>query len=251
MRTWMMAAVAALALLGAPVSTQAAEIVVYLNQATESGAKELAAAFEKASGHKVNVSFQAGPNLNRVINEGTTGDVASLTLQQFDDFVKNGKIVAGSVVEYARVGNGVAIKTGTPKPDISTPEAFKQAMLNAKSIGHTNAGTGPFNTRLFQKLGIYDQIKSKITIVEGRLVAAAVAAGDIEIGIQQTNVIQPYAGTDYLGPLPAELMEYGSAGAGVLTASKQPEVAAAFIKFMADPANGPLLRKGAMEPLAK
>jgi molybdate transport system substrate-binding protein len=252
MRIWMMAAVAALALLGAPVSTtQAAEITVYLNQATESGVKELASAFEKATGNKVNVSFQAGPNLNRVINEGTTGDVTSLTLSQFDEFVKSGKVVAGSVVEYARVGNGVAIKTGTPKPDISTPDAFKQAMLNAKSIGHTNAGTGPFNTRLFQKLGIYDQIKSKITIVEGRLVAAAVAAGDIEIGIQQTNVIQPHAGTDYLGPLPAELMEYGRVGAGVLTASKQPEVAAAFVKFMADPANGPLLRKAAMEPLAK
>jgi molybdate transport system substrate-binding protein len=252
MRTWMIAAVAALALLGAPVgTTQAAEITVYLNQATESGVKELAAAFEKTTGNKVNVSFQGGPNLNRVINEGTTGDVTSLTLSQFDDFVKNGKVATGSVVEYARVGNGVAIKSGTPKPDISTPEAFKQAMLNAKSIGHTNAGTGPFNTRLFQKLGIYDQIKSKITIVEGRLVAAAVAAGDIEIGIQQTNVIQPYAGTDYLGPLPAELMEYGRVGAGVLTASKQPEVAAAFVKFMADPANGPLLRKAAMEPLAK
>jgi molybdate transport system substrate-binding protein len=149
------------------------------------------------------------------------------------------------------VGNGVAVKAGAPKPDISTAEAFKQAMLNAKSIGHTNAGTGPFNTRLFQKLGIYDQIKSKITIVEGRLVAAAVAAGDIEIGIQQTNVIQPYPGTEYLGALPAELMEYGRVGVGLLTASKQQEVATAFIKFMADPANASLLRKAAMEPLAK
>jgi len=249
MKTWMMAAVAALALLGAPVSaTQAAEITVYLNQATESGVKELAAAFEKASGHKVNVSFQAGPNLNRVINEGTTGDVTSLTLSQFDDFVKSGKVAAGSVVEYARVGNGVAIKTGTPKPDISTPEAFKQAMLNAKSIGHTNAGTGPFNTRLFQKLGIYDQIKSKITIVEGRLVAAAVAAGDVEIGIQQTNVIQPVAGTQYLGPLPPGLIEYGHFGVAVRNVSKNQDVAREMIKFMTSPEAAALLRKSAMEP---
>jgi molybdate transport system substrate-binding protein len=233
------------------VPVQAAEITVYLNQATESGVRELASAFEKASGHKVNVSFQAGPNLNRVINEGTTGDLTSLGLAQFDDFVKTGKVVEGSVVEYARVGNGVAVKTGAPKPDISTPEAFKQAMLNAKSIGHTNAGTGPFNTRMFQKLGIYDQIKGKITLVEGRLVAAAVAAGDIEIGIQQTNVIQPHPGSEYLGPLPADLMEYGRIGVGVLTASKQREVATAFAKFMADPANAPLLRKAAMEPPVK
>jgi len=254
MRAWKVAAIAAFALVGALVggrTVQAAEIVVYLNQATESGVKELATAFEKATGHKVNVSFQAGPNLNRVINEGTTGDLTSLNMEQFDGLVKNGKVVEGSVVEYARIGNGVAVKAGAPKPDISTSEAFKQAMLNAKSIGHTNAGTGPFNTRLFQKLGIYDQIKSKITIVEGRLVAAAVAAGDIEIGIQQTNVIQPHPGSEYLGPLPADLMEYGRFGIGVLTASKQRDVAAAFAKFMADPANVSLLRKAAMEPPAK
>jgi molybdate transport system substrate-binding protein len=238
----------ATSILGSQSLVQAAEITVYLNQATQSGVKELAAAFEKATGHKVNVSFQAGPNLNQRINEGTSGDLTSLGLGQFDEFVKSGKVVAGSVVEYAQVGNGVAVKTGAPKPDISTPEAFKQAMLNAKSIGHTNAGTGPFNTKLFQKLGIYDQIKNKITIVEGRLVAAAVAAGDIEIGIQQTNVIQPHPGSEYLGPLPKELMEYGRFGIGVLTASKQRDVATAFAKFMADPANAPLLRKAAMEP---
>src|SRR5881296_1097177 len=172
MKKWMMAAAGALALFGTSIEAQAAEIVVYLNQATESGVKEMAAAFEKATGNKVNVSFQGGPNLNQKINEGTTGDVTSLGLGQFDEFVKSGKVVNGSVVEYARVGNGVAVKAGAPKPDISTPEAFKQAMLNAKSIGHTNAGTGPFNTRLFQKLGIYDQIKGRIKIVEGRVAEA-------------------------------------------------------------------------------
>jgi molybdate transport system substrate-binding protein len=147
-----------------------------------------------------------------------------------------------------RVGNGVAVKAGAPKPDISTPEAFKQAMLNAKSIGHTRVGTGPFNTTMFKKLGIYDQIKDKIKIIEGKLVAEAVRDGDVEIGIQQTNVIQPLVGTQYLGPLPPELMEYGAVGVGLLTVSKQPEVAKAFIKFMGDPANAALLRKGDMEP---
>src|SRR5256886_1248761 len=190
--------VAALSLSSQAPAT-AAEITVLLNQATESGVRELAAGFEKATGHKVNVSFQGGPALNQKINAGE-GDLASLGLAQFDDFVKNGKVVAGSVVEYARVGNGVAVKAGAPKPDIGTPDAFKRAMLDAKSIGHTNAGTGPFNTRVFQKLGIYDQIKDKIKIVQGRLVAEAVAAGDVEIGIQQTNVIPPVAGTEYLGP---------------------------------------------------
>ncbi len=230
---------------------RSAEITVFLNQATASGVRELAAGFEKATGYKVDVSFQGGPALNQKIVSGAPGDLVSLGVDQFDDYVKQGKVVAGSVVEYARVGNGVAVKAGAAKPDISTPEAFRRAMLDAKSIGHTNAGTGPFNTRLFQKLGIYDEIKDKIKIVQGRLVAEAVAAGDVEIGIQQTNVIQPVAGTEYLGPLPPELMEYGRVGVGLLTASKQPEVASAFIKFMADPANAALLRKGDMEALLR
>ena len=235
--------------IGSVCPARSAEITVFLNQATASGVRELAAGFEKATGHKVDVSFQGGPALNQKIVSGAPGDLVSLSLDQFDDYVKQGKVVAGSVVEYARVGNGVAVKAGAATPDISTPEAFKRAMLDAKSIGHTNAGTGPFNTRLFQKLGIYDEIKDKIKIIQGRLVA--VAAGDVEIGIQQTNVIQPVAGTEYLGPLPPELMEYGRVGVGLLTASKQQEVANAFIKFMADPANAALLRKGDMEALLR
>src|SRR5215831_15174288 len=228
-----------------------AEITVFLNQATASGVRELAAGFEKASGHRVDVSFQGGPALNQKIVSSAPGDLVSLGLDQFDAYIRQGKVVAGSVVEYARVGNGVAVRAGAPKPDISTPEAFKRAMLDAKSIGHTNAGTGPFNTSLFQRLGIYDQIKDKIKIIQGRLVAEAVAAGDVEIGIQQTNVIQPVAGTEYLGPLPPELMEYGRIGVGLLAVSQQQEVAQAFIKFMADPANAALLRKGDMEPLVR
>src|SRR6266853_2664659 len=183
----MLGLMAALGLWGAGPAP-AAELTVYLNQATASGVRELAAGFEKATGHKVDVSFQGGPALNQKIVSGAPGDLVSLGLDQFDDYIKQGKVVAGSVVEYARVGNGVAVKAGAPKPDISTAEAFRRAMLDARSIGHTNAGTGPFNTKLFQKLGIYDQIKDKIKLSEGRPVAAYVASGEVEIGIQQTNV---------------------------------------------------------------
>src|SRR5712691_5200351 len=165
----------------------------------------------------------------------------------FEDLVKRNKVV-GSVVEFARAGNGVAVKAGAPRPDISTIEGFKQAMLNAKSIGHTNAGTGPYNTRMFQKLGIYDQIKDKIKIITGKLVAVAVAEGDVEIGIQQTNVIQPVAGTQYLGPLPPDLIEYGHFGVAVRNVSKNQDVARELIKFMRSSGAASLLRKTAMEP---
>jgi molybdate transport system substrate-binding protein len=241
-------AVAAVAgLLSLAGSAGAAEITVMTSQGCLSGVRDLAAGFEKATGNKVNVSFEAGNALNEKIDANAPADLVTNSLDSFDDLTKRGKVVSGSVLEFARAGNGVAVKAGTLKRDISTPEAFKLAMLNSASIGHTNAGTGPFNTRLFQKLGIYDMVKGKVKIITGRLVATAVAAGDIEIGIQQTNVIQPVAGAEYLGPLPKELMEYGRFGVGLLTVSKEPELAKAFIKFMAAPENAALIRKSAME----
>jgi len=229
-------------------SAWGAEITVLANQGALSGIRDLAAGFEQKTGNKVVVSFEAGNALNEKINSNAPADVVTQVLDQFDDLVQRGKVVPGTFVEFARAGNGVAVKEGSLKRDISTPEAFKQAMLNSRTIGHTNAGTGPFNTKLFQKLGIYEFVKDKVKIVVGRPVAAAVAAGDIEIGIQQTNVIQPFPGTIYLGPLPPALMEYGRFGAGLLTVSKEPEVAKAFIKFMAAPENAALVRKSAMEP---
>jgi molybdate transport system substrate-binding protein len=248
MRIGMTAAVAAVAgVFSFAGAAGAAEITVLTSQGCMSAVRDLAAGFEKATGNKVNVSFEAGNALNEKINANAPADLVTNTLDSFDDMIQRGKIVSGSVVEFARAGNGVAIKAGSLKRDISTPEAFKQAMLNSGSIGHTNAGTGPFNTRLFQKLGIYDMVKGKVKIIVGRPVAAAVADGTVEIGIQQTNVIQPFAGTEYLGPLPKELMEYGRFGAGVLTVAKEAETAKAFIKFMAAPENAPLIRKSAME----
>ena len=258
MRVWALVALGTtISSLGLATSAVAAEITIFANQGAASGITDLAAGFEKATGNKLVIvrapgaKFMDGRAMGEAIKSNTPGDVVSSLSEAFDGFVKDGKVVADTVVEYARAGNGVAVKTGAPKPDISTVEGFKQAMLKAKSIGHSNNGTGPFNTKLFQKLGIYDQIKDKIKIIEGRPVATAVAAGDVEIGLQQTNVIQPVGGTEYLGPLPAELMEYGRFSLGVLTVSKEPEAAKAFIKFATSPDAAPLIRKSAMETPAK
>jgi molybdate transport system substrate-binding protein len=227
---------------------QAAEIIILANQGAVSGVRDLAAGFEQKTGNKVKVVFAQGAEMAAMIDGNQPADLVSQFLEQFDDLVKRGKVVPGAWAEYAKVGNGVAVKAGAPKPDISTPEAFKQAMLNAKSIGHSSNGTGTYNTRLFQRLGIYEQIKDKIKISNGGPIAGEVAKGTFEIGLQQTNVIQPFPGTDYVGPLPAALMEYGHIGVGLLTVSKQPEAATAFMKFMTSPEAAPLLRKSTMEP---
>jgi molybdate transport system substrate-binding protein len=231
-----------------PTPAQTTELSILVNQGAVSGVRELAAGYEKATGRKVVVDFVAQPD--QKIRTDAPGDLVVNFMTAFDQLTKDGKVI-GPVVEFARAGNGVAVKAGAPRPDISTVESFKQAMLNAKSIGHSNAGTGPYNTRMFQKLGIYDQIKDKIKIITGKLVAVAVADGDVEIGIQQTNVIQPVEGTTYLGPLPSELIEYGHFGVAVRNVSKNEAMARDVIKFMTSPEAAPLLRKSAMEPPEK
>ena len=231
-------------------TAQAADITILVNQGAVSGVRDLAAGYEKATGNKVIVDFATGGQQDEKIRTDAPGDLVVNFLQSFDALIKDGKVI-GPVVEFARAGNGVAVKAGAPAPDISSPEGFKRAMLNAKSIGHSNAGTGPYNTRLFQRLGIYDQIKDKIKIITGKTVAVAVADGEVEIGIQQTNVIQPVAGTTYLGPLPPELIEYGHFGVALRNVSKNEAAARDLIKFMTSPEAAALLRKSAMEPPAR
>src|SRR5436189_3996659 len=229
---------------------QAAEITILVNQGALSGVRDLAAGYEKATGNKVVIDFVGVAQQEEKVKTDAPGDLVVNFMSSFDALIKDGK-VTGPVVEFARAGNGVAVKAGAPTPDISSAEGFKRAMLAAKSIGHSNAGTGPYNTRLFQKLGIYDQIKDKIKIIQGKPVAVAVADGEVEIGIQQTNVIQPVAGTQYLGSLPPELIEYGHFGVAVRNVSKNETVARDLIKFMTSPEAAALLRKSAMEPPAR
>jgi molybdate transport system substrate-binding protein len=228
---------------------QAGEVTILVNQGALSGVRDLAAGYEKATGNKVVIDFVGIAQQDEKIKTNAPGDLVVNFMAAFDQLIKDGKVI-GPAVEFARAGNGVAVKEGAPRPDISTSEGFKRAMLNARSIGHSNAGTGPYNTRLFQKLGIYDQIKDKIKIITGKTVAVAVAEGEVEIGIQQTNVIQPVAGTTYLGPLPPELIEYGHFGVAVRNVSKNEAVARELIKFMTSPEAAALLRKSAMEPPA-
>ena len=251
MKTWMMGLMLVMLGVSGGGAAQGAEITILANQGALSAIRDLAPAFEAKTGHKVVVAFKQGAAMNRAINDNEPADVVSSFFEAADGLIQRGKVVAGTWAEYARAGNGVAVKAGARKWDISAADGFKRAMLEANSIGHSSAGTGPYNTKLFQRLGIYDQIKDKIKIINGKPVVAAVAAGEVEVGIQQTNVIQPFAGTVYLGPLPPDLIEFGRFGLGVLTVSKQQDVARAFIVFASSPEAAPFVRKSAMEPPAR
>ena len=247
MKTWSMAVVAVVILLaGGPV--QAAEITVLAGMGVVSGVRDLAPAFEQMTGHKVIVRFEQTADLNQMINSGAPADIAALQPLQVDAFIKDGKMVAGTKTNFAQAGVGVAVKRGARRPDISTVTAFKAAMLNAKSIGYSQGGSGIISAKVMEKLGIADQLKAKTKLIDGIPVAEVVAKGEVEIGLQQINVIIPVAGADYIGPLPKELQETVKFAAAVLAVSKQPEVARAFLRFIASAEAAPLLRKSAMEP---
>jgi molybdate transport system substrate-binding protein len=227
---------------------QAAEITVLAGMGVISGVSDLAPAYEKLSGHTVTVKFEQAAALNAMINSGAPADIAALQPEQVDNFIKQGKMVAGTKTNFAQAGVGVAVKTGARRPDISTAEAFKNAMINATSIGYSQAGSGLIAAKVMEKLGIADQLKPKTKFINGLPVAEAVAKGEVEIGLQQINVIIPVEGADYIGPLPNELQDTVRFSGGVLTVSKQKDLARAFLNFIASADAGPLLRRSAMEP---
>jgi molybdate transport system substrate-binding protein len=167
-----------------------------------------------------------------------------------DDLIKQGKLVATTRTELARSGAGVAVKRGAPKPDISTTEAFKRAMLEAKSICYVEQGaTGIYLKGLFERMGLAEQLKGKTRLLPPSNPAAfAVANGEAEIGMTQISEILPYPGAELVGPLPPEIQLHSVYPAGVGTASKVQEPAAAFIKFLTTPAATTVLKAKGLEP---
>jgi len=245
--TKMMAA-ACLAALFAQGAAQAAEISVVGGMGVISGIRDLAAGFQSATGHKVNAVFAA--NVMAKVDEGGPADIVALNPPVIDGLIKSGKVV-GARVDFARAGIGVAVKAGAPKLDLGSVDAFKRAMLNAKSIGYSTAGSGLMVAQIMKNLGLTETLAARTKFLDGFPAAEAVARGEVEIALQQINVILPVKGAELGGVLPPELQMYNEFAAGVLAVSKEKEVAAAMVRFMGAPENAALVRKSGMEPPAR
>ena len=245
-------AAAGLLLVAPPQGAVAAELVILTNQGATPGVRELATAFSQASGHKVTVIQEAGAALERRLNSPTPGDLLTANPEPFDDLVKKGKVVPGTVTPFVLAGLGVSVRAGAPKPDIGTVEAYKAALIAAKSIGYSYGCSGTHVAEGIAKLGLTEQLKAKTVrtggAANGGPVTDYLARGDFEIGIQQTNIMVGVAGTDYVGPVPGEINKPCQSNVALLTGSKEPEAARAMIAFMASPAAAPLLRKTHVEP---
>jgi molybdate transport system substrate-binding protein len=235
----------ALALLAS--GAQAAEIKVLASTAVKTTLEELAPQFEKATGNKVDITFAPAAALKVKIEEGAAFDVAILAAPITDSLAGTGKVDTARTT-IAHSGIGVAVRKGAAKPDISTTESFKQTLLNAKSIGFTAAGaTGAYLKTLFEKLGIAEELKPKLKLLQGAA-GEATATGEVEIGMTQISEILPYANAELVGPLPADIQSYTYFSAAASVASKESDVAKAFIKFLAAPSALAVIKAKGMEP---
>jgi molybdate transport system substrate-binding protein len=253
MRTWStIAAVAAAGCLSAVIATgtaRAADIHLMTTGAVEYILRDLIAPFERASGHKVTMTvLGTGPAVAR-IKEGAFADLILLGPPALNNLAAAGKVDAGTIAPAFHSRIGLAVKAGAKKPDIRTPDALKQALLDAKSIGFSAGPSGEhFSKVIVVKLGIADQLKSKMSNVPGVLVATRVARGDVEVGIHQPAELMPIAGIDVVGDLPAELNITIVYATALTPMAKQADAARQFVKFITEPSATPTVQKHGMQP---
>jgi molybdate transport system substrate-binding protein len=228
---------------------RAADITVIGSTAMTEFIDAVVPIFEHDSGHTVKASFLSGSVLPVRVKEGAPADLIVTTPESIDDLVKAGKVVAGSRVDFVRSSAGVAVRAGAPKPDISTPEAFKNALLAAKSVGISKGPSGLYMLSLLDRLGIADAVKAKAVFTEpGQRVGLVIADGRAEIGVQQITELLAMSGIDYVGPLPPALQTTIIYATARSANAKELAAANEFVKFLSSKAVVPSARKMGLDP---
>jgi molybdate transport system substrate-binding protein len=187
--------------------------------------------FESASGNKVKISFKAGPAIAADVKQGAA-DLVITNTEVVDELATGGEVAGNGKTLLMISKIGVAVKAGAPKPDISTPDKLKAALLAAKTVGYSQGASGQHFLTVIEKLGIADAVKAKAVIAQGRPVGAAIASGEAEIGVQQVAELRPVAGVDVLGELPAELQKQIPYSAGIAAKAKDAADARALVTFL-------------------
>jgi len=238
------------ALLPLATAIHAAEIRVLASNGVKGALEALAPAFERETGHKLALKFDLAAAIKRRIEAGEDFDLAIITTAGIDDLAKQGKVDAATRTNIARSGVGIGIRAGAPRPDISTPDALKHALLAAKSIAWAKEGaSGTYFAGVVQRMGIAEQIKPKLNLgTSGAHVGELLVKGQAELGALLVNELLAVPGVEVLGPLPAELQNYTVFTTGVSTGSKESAAAKALIKFLSSPAAAAVYKSKGQEP---
>jgi molybdate transport system substrate-binding protein len=237
------------------IGAEAAELKVLSAFGMQSVLEDLRPEFERATGHKLTISFATGGATVKRVQGGEAADVVITTQPGINTIVKDGKAAAGDVTALARAGIFVAVRKGAPKPDISSPDALKRTLLAAKSISYVDPGSGGASgihfAKVLDRLGIASEMKPKTVFPNPKTpaeVGVVVANGEAEIGVHIVQELTPVAGIDLVGPLPGDLQDTIVFSAAIMTAAKDAVAAKALIDFLRTPESAKVIKAKGMEP---
>ncbi|HEV1999989.1 MAG TPA: molybdate ABC transporter substrate-binding protein [Xanthobacteraceae bacterium] len=237
------AKVAFLFLLAQGLAAEAADVQLFSGGGFRSVVTELAPAFERATGHKVVATFDSTGGFERRIKAGESFDVVLIGPEVVDSLIKEGKVVSGTNANVARGGLGVAVKAGNPKPDIGSVDAFKRALLNAKSVAYVGEGhSGQYFLAMLGRLGIAEQMKPKLKPQVVADVLKAGASGEADLVVYIVPAILADRSVELVGPFPAEIQSYVVLATGLSANAKEPEAAKSLIRFLGSEAAAPVIK---------
>ena len=237
------------------IKAEAAELKVLSAIGMQLVMEDLGPKFERATGHKLAITFATlGATVKRV-QDGEIADVVIIPQQGIDGLVKDGKAVAGNVTVLARAGIVVAVRKGAPKPDISSPDALKRTLLAAKSISYVDPASGGASgihfAKVLDRLGIANEMKSKTVFPNPKTpaeVGVLVANGEAEIGVHLIQELMSVAGIDVVGPLPGDLQNTTVFAAAIMASAKDAEASKALVNFLRTPEAAAVIKAKGMEP---
>lgn len=236
-------------ILAQPVIAPPAAIKVLTTRAIATVLDETGAEFERTTAYKLNVTSDIAIRMVRRIQTGESFDVLVASPEQIDGLIKEGKIIAGTRTNLGRSGIGVEVRAGAPKPDVSSVEALKRALLNAKSIAYLKEGqSGIYVADLIERLGLTEVLKSKAVRPDSDTVSELVAKGEVELGLVVITQILTTPGVELVGPLPPDLQSYVVFTAGVSTNSRALPAARELIKFLTGPRAVAVMKSQGMQP---
>ena len=240
-------AAAAALLMAAPV--QSAELKVWSGNGPRAAVQALCAEFERATGNKIDLHFAVNPEVQSKLEGGEAFDVVVGNPPTIDALIKAGKVVDGSRADIGRAGLGMAVRNGAAKPEISSVDAFKQALLKTNAVAFPGEGaSGRYFVTLVDRLGIAEEMKSKLRPMPAEDTVEIVARGDADMVVVVATRIVDVPGVDLVGPIPEALQTKIGFAAGLGVAAKEVDAAKALIRFLSAPAAAATLKSRGVEP---
>jgi molybdate transport system substrate-binding protein len=227
----------------------AAELKILAPNAVKDSVVEIVSRFEKETGHRAVLSWAGTESITKRISDGEVVDVVVNAAQNIDKLILDRKITPGTRTDFAKSAIGVAVTANLPKPDISSVESLKQALLNSQSIAISSGTSGRYLAELFERLGVGEQVKSKIKQPpSGAQIGEMLARGEVDLGFQQVSELVHVNGIEYVGPLPKEVQSITVYSAGIHSETQERAAAKAFLEALKSLKSAPIITKTGMEP---